>query len=261
MGVIRDTIQQMEDGELQLVAASLSYSTVFALIPFIAVVLAILQYVGGGFEVIYPKVENLILRNFSDAMGLEATKALRDLLRNVSIAKLGVTGAVGLLVTSLRLMYDMEVGIHRVWNQKNSRPLYKRVFAYWLLMLAIPFALAFYVSLRSLRGIEVVGPLFHPILSSNTLLFVCVLLLFKYVPTAKVRWSSVIIAASLTCVTLFITQRIFAWATVALFTYSKIYGSFAAIPLLLLWILIIWHILLGGVALSASLHKKATRAK
>jgi membrane protein len=258
MGVIRDTIQQMEDGELQLVAASLSYSTVFALIPFIAVVLAILQYMGGGFEVVYPKVENLIIRNFSDALGQEATRSIRDLIRNISFAKLGLTGAIGLVVTSLRLMYDMEVGINRVWNQKNKRPLYKRVFFYWLLMLLIPFALAFYVSLRSLREIDVVGPLFHPILSSNTLLFLCIFLLFKYVPTAKVRTFIAFISALLTCVTLFVTQKIFAWATIALFTYSRIYGSFAALPLLLLWILIIWHILLGGVALSASLQKRKT---
>lgn len=254
--VIRDTIQQMKDGELQLVAASLSYSTVFALIPFIAVVLAILQYVGGGFEVIYPKVENLMLVNFRDALGIEATTSIRDLLRNVNVAKLGVTGAIGLLVTSMRLMYDMEVGIHRIWNEKNRRPLYKRLFFYWLLMMTIPFALAFYVSLRSLRSIEVIGPLFHPILSSNTFFFISILLIFKYVPTVKVRWLSALIAACLTGVALVINQRIFAWATVSLFTYSKIYGSFAAIPFLLLWILIVWHILLGGVALTASLQKR-----
>lgn len=87
------------------------------------------------------------------------------------------------------------------------------------------------------------------------------LLLFKYVPAVKLRWTTAIVSALLTCLTLFITQKLFGWATVALFTYSKIYGSFAAIPLLLFWILIVWHILLGGVAFSASLHKKLVRTK
>lgn len=246
----------MKDGEMQLVAASLSYSTIFALIPFIAVVLAILQYVGGGFEVIYPKVESLLLRNFSEAIGSNATRSVRDLLRNVSFNKLGVTGAVGLIFTSLRLMYDMEVGIHRVWNEKNTRPLYKRLFFYWILMLVTPFALAFYVSLNSLREIEVIGSIILPLFSGYTFLVVCLFMLFKWVPTARVRWTSALLSALLTSVVLGVTQKLFAWATVKLFTYSKIYGSFAAIPLLLFWIFIIWHIILGGVALCASLHKR-----
>ena len=137
-GIVKDMIQQMRDGELALVAASLSFSTAIALVPFIAVVLATFQSIG-GLEALYPKVEALLLRNMREAAGSDVTNFIRIFLKNISAGKLGTTGAVLLFLTSIRLLHDMEVAIHRVWNVRNSRPFYKRLIYQWALILVIPF--------------------------------------------------------------------------------------------------------------------------
>lgn len=246
----------MRDGELQLVAASLSFSTILAIIPFIAVVLATLKLVGGGFEVFYPKVQHLLLQNLRETVGAEAARTIRGFLNNINAGKVGVTGAIFLILTSFRLLHDMEVGIHRVWNFKNSRRIYKRLLFYWMLIMLLPFALALYVSLGSLEGVSAVTRLIPKGISDFSFVWFSLITIYKWVPDMKVNWKPVLISSIFTSLILFGTQKVLTWVTTQLFNYDKIYGSFAAIPVLLVWILTIWYIILGGVAICASLQRR-----
>lgn len=254
-GVLKDTLQQMRDGELQLVAASLSFSTAIALVPFIAVVLATFQSIG-GLEAFYPKVESLLLRNMREAAGSDVTKFIRIFLRNISAGKLGTTGAVFLFITSLRLLHDMEVGINRVWNRPNTRPFYKRLIYQWTLILAIPVFLAIYVGFTSLERFQFVHRIV-PATFSNTLVLVgSLFLIYKLVPDVTVRAKAAFISALLASLTLFGVHKAYSSLALSFFSYNKIYGSFAALPVLLFWILTIWYVILGGVALCASIQKR-----
>jgi membrane protein len=112
-------------------------------VPFLAVILATFQFMGGN-DIIYSKVENLLLLYFKEAAGNQFTQIIKTSIRNIHTGTLGLTGGLFLIFTSFRLMHDMEFGIHRVWNIKNTRPLFKRIFAYWILMMMLPIALAIY---------------------------------------------------------------------------------------------------------------------
>lgn len=253
--VLKDTLQQMRDGELALVAASLSFSTAIALVPFIAVVLATFQSIG-GLEAFYPKVEALLLRNMREAAGSDVTKFIRIFLKNISAGKLGTTGAIFLFLTSIRLLHDMEVGIHRVWNQRNTRPFYKRLIYQWGLILAIPVFLAVYVGFTSLEQFQFVHRVI-PAVASNTLVLVGTLfLIYKLVPDLQVRTKAAFVSSLIAALTLYGVHKSYALLAIKFFAYNKIYGSFAALPILLLWILTIWYVILGGVALCASLQKR-----
>lgn len=256
LSVIKDTLQQMRDGELQLVAASLAFSTAIALIPFLAVVLATFQSIG-GLEVLYPKVESFLLRNLREAGGSsEVTKVIRSFLRNISAGKMGSLGAIFLFLTSLRLMHDMEVGIHRVWNQKNTRPFYKRLIYQWGIILIIPVALAVYIGFSTLEQFRFVHRVIPASISNSLLLVGCLFLTYKYVPATAVRNRAAFISSVLASCVVYAVHLVYTTMVVNFFNYNKIYGSFAAIPLLLLWILTMWYVILGGVALCASLQKR-----
>lgn len=253
--VIKDTLQQMRDGELQLVAASLSFSTAIALVPFIAVVLATFQSIG-GLEALYPKVEALLLRNMREAAGSDVTKFIRIFLKNISAGKLGTTGAILLFITSVRLLHDMEVGINRVWNKKNTRPFYKRLIYQWGLILGIPIFLAIYVGFLSLERFQFVHRVI-PAGASNSLVLVgSLFFIYKMVPDVAVRAKAAFLSSLFTSITLFGVHKGYSALALKFFSYNKIYGSFAALPLLLFWILTIWYVILGGVALCASLQKR-----
>jgi membrane protein len=253
--VILDTTKQIRDGELQLVAASLSFSTAVALVPFLAVVLATFQSIG-GLDAFYPKVEGLLLQNLREAAGSEATKFIRIFLKNINAGRLGTTGAVLLFITSLRLLHDMEVAINRVWNQPNTRPFYKRLIYQWALILAIPVLLAIYVGFTSLEQFKFVHRIIPAGVSNGIILIGSLFLIYKMVPDVAVHRRSALISSIVTAVMLFGVHKTYALLAMQFFSYNKIYGSFAAIPLLLFWILTIWYVILGGVALCASLQKR-----
>lgn len=254
--VLKDTIQQMRDGELQLVAASLSFSTAIALVPFIAVVLATFQSIG-GLEILYPKVEAFLLRNLREAAGsTEVTKFIRIFLKNISAGKMGSWGAILLFLTSLRLLHDMEVGIHRVWNQKNTRPFYKRLIYQWAIILVIPVFLAIYVGFSTLEQFKFVHRVIPATVSNSLVLVGSLFFTYKFVPAVYVRKSAAFISALIASIVIYGVHKVYAGLVVNFFNYNKIYGSFAAIPLLLLWILTMWYVILGGVALCASLQKR-----
>lgn len=253
--VIKDTLQQMRDGELQLVAASLSFSTAVALVPFIAVVLATFQSVG-GLETLYPQVEALLLRYMREAAGSDATKFIRIFLRNINAGKLGTTGAILLFFTSIRLLHDMEMGINRVWNQPNTRPFYKRLIYQWALILAIPMILAIYVGFMSLEQFQYVHRVIPAQVSNSLFLVGSLYFIYKIVPDVTVHVRAALISSLVASVSLFAVHRGYSILAMKFFAYNKIYGSFAALPLLLFWILTIWYVILGGVALCASLQRR-----
>lgn len=253
--VLKDTLQQMRDGEIQLVAASLAFSTAIALVPFIAVVLATFQSIG-GLEAFYPQVESLLLRNIREAAGSDVTKFIRIFLKNISAGKLGTTGAVLLFITSIRMLLDMEVGIHRVWNQRNTRPFYKRVIYQWGLILLIPVLLAVYVGFQSLEQFQFVHRVVPAFVSNSIVLVGSLFLIYKLVPTVYVKKSAAFISAVVAALVLYGVHKSYAALALKFFAYNKIYGSFAALPILLFWILTIWYVILAGVALCASLQKR-----
>jgi membrane protein len=251
----KDFVAQMRDGEIQLVAASLSFSTILSIVPFFAVILATFQFLGGN-DILYTRVENLLLAYFKEAAGTEFTQVIKFSIRNIHTGTLGATGAGFLVVTSFRLMHDMEYGIHRVWNQKNSRPLFKRIFIYWFLMMFLPIALAIYAGVTTLIKMEF-GRAYLP--GSFTALGVLTGVLFlayKFVPDMPVNKKPAFFAALTAAVGVIIVHNTFTWVTVKFFRFNNIYGSFAAVPIFLIWVLTIWYVILGGVAICASTQRR-----
>jgi len=245
----------MRDGEMQLVAASLAFSTAIGLVPFLAVVMATFQSIG-GLEAFYPKVEGLLLYTVREAAGSEVTKFIRIFLRNISAGKLGTMGAVFLVITSIRLFHDMEVGIHRVWNQRNTRPFYKRLIYQWFWILFIPILLAVYVGFTSLEQFKFVRGVVPAPASNAFVLVACLYMIYKMVPDFVVSKKAAFISAAIAAMGMYGVHKFYALIAVKFFNYNKIYGSFAALPLLLLWILSLWYVILAGVALCASLQKR-----
>lgn len=238
---------QLQDGEIGLVAASLSFSTVLSIVPFLAVSLAVIQKLG-GLEALYPKVEKLILSNFSTALGTDGLSLIKASLKRMTSSKLGSLGAIFLVFTSTRLIYDMERGIHRVWNIKNKRNFFQRITYYWLSILVFPFGLAIYTAILSTKE-------FHPMALQVASIVFFLTLIYKIVPNVKVPWPSAFFGSLIGTVSLLITNSLFLWFSKKAFYFGKLYGSIASIPLFLLWVLLIWYAILFGATASASYKK------
>lgn len=258
-GVIKtsfsDMVQQTKDGEIRLVASALAFSTLLSLVPFMAVTLSIFKNIG-GLEFLYPKVEGFLLAYLEQGVGSKAILFVHNILQRISTNILGTTGAVFLFFSSLKLIQDMERGINRVWNVQEKRPFHRRVGLSLFLFFLFPLTLAVYIGFRS------VG-LFNPIIKNGVhgvtdfaMLLGGLFIIYKLVPSLKVKTKPALVSALLAAVSLVILKNSFAWAATKVFSYSKIYGGMAAVPLLCLWILGAWYIILAGVAFSASTQRR-----
>lgn len=250
-----DLMHQLRDGEIQLVAASLSFSTLLSLVPFLAIILATFKFLGGD-DILYSRVENLLLLYFKEAAGAQFTQVIKTAIRNIHAGGLGFVGAFFLIVTSFSLMRDMEVGIHRVWNKRNTRPILKRFFVYGFLVLILPVFLAIYVGFTTLIRMEF-GKKYLPGTATGISALILVLYLtYKYVPDLKVKTKSAFFSAVVAALGLWGIQSTFTWVAVKFFRMSHIYGSFAALPIFLIWVLTVWYVILGGVAICASTQRR-----
>ena len=251
--IIKDTFLQMQHGEIQLVAGALAFSTVLSLIPFLGITLMVFQRVG-GLEFLYPKVQQFFLEYFKNTSGIEASVFVKKIFDRLQSRTISTTVILGLLYTSWRLLNNVEVGIQKMWKEKGSRSIYKRFFISWTMMMIFPVLLALYFAARSVDFIQPLVQTYH--VGSDFLVYFLILFFtFKILPEGRVYKRSALVGALFSSAGILILQNTFTFLTKKAFYTSKLYGSLAAIPLLLFWILFLWYIVLFGVAVSAGYQK------
>ena len=252
---VKQVYAQLEKAELRIVASSLSFSTLLALIPFIAVSLAILQYVG-GLDNFYLKVQSYLLSNFKGLLGVDGTKLLQKILKRAASAKIGAIGATALIITSGRLVMDLDRAFHKVFAIKNKRNFVTRLFQYGAALMTVPFALAAYVAVANAKSLDPVITLVPSAFRALVVLFLVLTFAYKTIPSIRVKLASASIGALVGSLGLVIAQSIFGTLTKSVFYYSKLYGSIAAIPVLMIWIMTMWMIILFGAGLTAGLNQE-----
>jgi membrane protein len=245
----------MRQGDIRLVAQGLCFSSLVAMVPFLAVSLAVFKLLG-AFDYYYPKVESILLQNLTSAAGESASSILRSSIHRVQAGKLGGIGGLVLIFYSFQLMQDMDDGIHRLWNLKGRRPLLKKILFYFLFIVVMPLFLSVYVALLSFRqGIPYMRD-FPVGIFNSAVLMLFVYFLYKYVPTTKVQSKSALVSTLLVSSVLYGLKESFAYVVKTFFSYDRMYGSVAALAAFLLWIQALWWILLAGAALTASLDRR-----
>lgn len=248
-----ETTRLVKRHQLSLVASSLAFDTLLSIIPLLAVSFAVF-HAFGGLERLQHTLEPFILSNLAQGSGAGAAAALRGFIANANASAVGAGGFIGLVVTSMILLSSADAAINRVWDVPLKRPLFAQVASYWLLITMGPLALAVLLGLATSRDLPAAR--FLP--SGLGVAMVVPALLFcvyQFVPARKVDWRCALCSASLTGLLLSLAglgYEIYAKKAVS---YSKIYGPLSAIPLLMVWVYLLWLITLAGAAFTAGLQK------
>jgi membrane protein len=244
-----------ETNDIRFAASSLAFSTLLSIIPFLIIVLAVFQSIG-GLEQFYPKIEWLLLSYMKEATGSNVTRYIRSALQNVNSNTLGISGGLFLIWASLGLIRNIDFAFNKIWKIKISKPAYKRIWLHWLLLLAAPITLAIFTGLKSLTfitfGRQSIEHQFLFSVSIAGLLFT----LYKVIPDTEVRAVPAAISAVIASFGLAVVQSSFLWFSLRVFQNNQIYGSLASFPIFLVWLLVVWYVVLAGVAFCAFLQQK-----
>lgn len=240
---------------LQQRAASLTYYTMLAIVPALALLLAI----GKGFG-FYSILEEQLFIAFPaqrDALTYVFTFVQSYLEQMKSGIFVGI-GIVFLLWTLINLMSEIERTFNDLWNVPN-RKLARRITDYMAMFIVLPLllfasnGLSIYVStlLNKMPYISSLGQYIMQI-SSYVLSWILFTAAYMLLPNAKVKFKHAFISGII-CGTVFnLFQWLYLSGQIWVSKYNAIYGSFAFLPLLLLWLQLSWLICLIGIVLSYS---------
>ncbi|MDO5058535.1 MAG: YihY family inner membrane protein [Neisseria sp.] len=244
-------------GEVRVpeVSASLTFTTLLSLVPMLTVVLAVVSAFP-MFERFSETVVNFIQLTIVP-QGADALMGYLDQFKQQA-GSLTAIGIIFLGVTSLLLIRTIDQTFNRIWSVKSQRPFWFQFLLYWALLTFGPIALGASLSVWGilLKQSAVGLPLIGKALQFGSSVFVnavILFLLYRLVPNRFVPLPHALIGAVLTAVLLELARRLFALYLGTFNSYQLIYGAFAAVPVFLIWLNVLWMLVLGGAVLTASL--------
>jgi membrane protein len=232
-------------------AASLTYMTLFAIVPLITVTYAMFSIIP-AFNTLGDKFQNIIFSNIVPSNEQIVVKYIKDFSHQAR--KLTVFGVFFLMGSAYFMLKNIEKNFNDIWNVPRERKGVSNFLLYWAILSLGPLLLGialgmntYLISLRIFVGnydsFDIIDHIFEWL--PWLLTAAAFTLLFVAVPNCKVNIRHAAAGGLLTTLAFELSKFGFGWVV----THSSlkfIYGAFAVVPLFLLWINLSWMIILGG---------------
>ena len=259
----RDTLLTLRDrfreDHMGLTASSLTFTTSIALVPFFTVALAVFTAFP-MFSVMQGALQGWLIDSLiPDNIARQVLGYLTQFSRQAN--KLGVAGLGVLLVTAIALILTIDRTLNGIWRVKKTRPLTQRVLIYWSAITLGPILLGASLALTAsvvTTTSGLVGTLpfsLRFLLSAFQFLLIAAGLaaLYRYVPNTYVKWTHAWVGGVFAATGIELAKKVLGLYLSNVPTYSMIYGAFATLPILLIWIYLAWVIVLTGAVIAAYL--------
>ncbi|MFY3386842.1 YihY family inner membrane protein [Paracidovorax sp. MALMAid1276] len=251
--------ERFREDHLGLTASSLTFTTVLALVPFFTVALAVFTAfpIFGKLQVALQAwlVSSLV----PDSISRQVIGYLNQFAAKAS--GLGVAGFSILLATALALILTIDRTLNGIWRVQRLRPLGQRVLIYWAAITLGPLLLGASLAVTS-YVMSASGGLVKRLPDGVQLLFDSIQFLvlaggmaslYHYVPNTPVKWRHAWTGGLFVAVCIELAKKLLALYLGSVPTYSVVYGTFATLPILLVWIYVAWVIVLLGAVVTAYL--------
>jgi membrane protein len=251
--------ERFREDRLGLTASSLTFTTTIALVPFFTVALAVFT----AFPM-FGKLQDalqawLVQSLIPDAIARQVLGYLTQFAGKAS--RLGAVGLTALFFTALALVLTIDRTLNGIWRVRRTRPLAQRVLIYWAVMTLAPLLLGASLSMSSYvlsasRGIVNALPGMVQVsldVIEFFLLAAGFAALYRYVPNTPVRRGHAWAGGLFSATGIEVARKLLAFYLGKVPTYSLVYGAFATVPILLVWIYMAWVIVLFGAVIAAYL--------
>jgi membrane protein len=248
---------QFLDHDCLSAAAALTYTTLFAVVPLMTVTYTFFSILP-EYSHIGDQVQGFVFENFvpgSSDVVQEKLAEFTDRARNLTIA-----GFLFLFVTAFLMLVTIEKSFNTIWHVAEPRRGLQRFLLYWGILSLGPACVVigmlsslYLLSLPLVTGLDTfgVGELvlgYLPVLLSVAGFTI----LYYAVPNCHVPFKHALAGGVVTMLVFQTAFVVFAGASKG-FTYNAVYGTFAAVPVFLVWLYLVWVIVLGGAIFVRSL--------
>ena len=251
------TIRFFTEKRVMAQASALTYSTLLAIVPILAVVFAIAR--GFGYNKYIEMWFREVLASQPQVADVIVSFVNSYLIHTRSGIFLGV-GLIFMLYTVLMLVNNVEETFNQIWQVNNSRPIIRSFVNYLAMFFLLPiiivistgFSIFMETVANKMDDFVILEPIVHKLFSffPYMLMSLIFIVIYVYLPNTKVRFSCAIVPGILAGIAMHLLQIAYINSQVWVTGYNAIYGSFAALPLFMLWLQISWAICLFGAQLT-----------
>ncbi|MCA1797351.1 MAG: YihY/virulence factor BrkB family protein [Desulfuromonadaceae bacterium] len=247
-------------------AAALTYSTLLALVPLLAIMFALLKGLG-----VHNTMEPLLLKYLSSGSD-EVVSNVLGYINNTNVGSLGGVGLITLLLTVLFLLTNIEKVFNSLWQVRENRSWFRRFADYFSVITFGPLFLLAAISMSSsLRSQTLVQWILEQpwlgevvIMALEITPFVVIwaafIFLYLFMPNTKVHFSAAAVGGVTAGTLWLLSQWGYMSFQIGVGKYNAIYGTMAALPVFMIWLYIGWMIALAGGALSRAWQGRNTLA-
>ena len=254
------TVRGFNDDKCMLRASALTFYTLLSIVPVFAMAFGIAK--GFGYE---QHLRHQLVEEFSghEIILEKILEFSTNLLERTQGGMIAGIGMCVLLWTVVKLLGNIEYAFNEIWGIPKNRTFGRKLGDYLIIMAVAPFFMimagsvtvlvtSFLADFTESSYSAFMGPIVYVILKLLPYFMVWFVFTFLYIfmPNTKVSFKSGLIAG-VTAGTLFqITQWAYVAFQIGMIKNNQIYGSFAALPLFLIWLEISWMIVLFGAEIA-----------
>ncbi len=268
LGFVRAALTRFREERGLVIAASLSYTSLLALVPLLAISLSVLSAFP-AFEDIEGRLVEQALSYIAPHAGADVQTYLDRFVSNTS--NLTALGIVWLAVTAIMLLSTIEAAFNGIWRVDSPRPLMMRLVAYWTTLTLGPLLLGAGLSLSTvifaagnLSSLGIVSGIpLGGLVRVIPFVFAAIGLTVIYLalPHRRIEWRHALLGGLVAALLFEGLKALFGLYISRVGTFQSVYGSLSALPVFLIWMYLGWAVVLFGAAIAAARPEwLATRA-
>ena len=263
--IISMAMRGYHEDKCMLRASALTYYSLLSIVPVFAMAFGIAK--GFGFEKL---LEKQILEKLpgQEEVLIQVVNFARSMIENTQGGMIAGIGLVLLFWMVIKVLGNIESAFNHIWGIKKARNIVRKFSDYLSIMLICPVLVILSSSITVFVRTQItlitgkvvllgfISPFIFFLLKLLPLCLIWLLFSFMYIviPNTRVKFTSGLVAGVVAGTLYYIIQWFYIFFQIGVTKLNAIYGSFAALPLFLVWLQLSWLIVLLGAELSFA-HK------
>ncbi len=268
------TVREFRKNDLSLRADALTFTILLSLVPILAMSTAVVKGLGGDNHLRQAAYSYIAALEEEAAQGEQggtatapetltghlrsAADAVFDYVDQTNFATLGGVGSLALFLSVMLVLSHIETAMNIIWQVRAGRSFSRKISDYITLLVLMPLAInigfagsaflknptlsAKLKALIPFLWLELLLMKMVPVVLIALALFV----IYLFFPNTRVKSLPAFSGAMLAAILWFVVQNLCISLQIGVSRYNAIYGSFATLPLLLIWIYFVWIFVLAG---------------
>jgi len=251
----RSLIAKFIDDRCTTLASALSFSSMLSIVPFLAIVFAILKALD-----VHTTLAPMLLSNLAGG----SQEVVAGILRYIDNTRVGSLGAVGLVTLFLSVMATLDT-VEDAFNQicgiERGKAVHHKLRDFLIVTFGIPLLIGLAVTITTSlqhQGARLpgVGHLLLLRLAPYLSIWIALVCLYQVIPNLRIRFRHALAGGLIAGTAWHLAQWAFIHFQLGVARYNAIYGTLALLPVFMMWIYTCWVIVLTGMEIVWYLHNK-----